>query len=255
MKETPLIFKNENQQIVGILHLPRIKKAPLIIMVHGWSGHRLGARNAFFVKFAREFQKNDFAVLRFDFRGSGDSAGKFEDQTTTSMLSDLDVVTNQISRFPEIDKNKIALIGYSQGGYISVLKAIKDNRIKCLVLWAGRISEYKDFSSKACQEEINRKGFILVGDYKVTLKYLTDSMKYHLLDSMRNFKVPICLIYGEADQIVRVSEGFKIFKRARGPKQLKILKDLNHIFSGEENQKEVLKISLTWLNRYLKDKK
>lgn len=255
MKEIPLTFRSDTQQIIGILHLPRIKKAPLVIIAHGWGGNRLGTWNAFFVKAAREFQKNNFSVLRFDFRGSGDSEGKFEDQTITSMLKDLENIITQISEFPEIDKEKICLIGHSQGGYISLLQAIKDKRIKCLILWVGRISDIKDLESKIQLEEIDRKGYFSFGDYKLTLKQVKDEIKYHLLDSIKNFKIPICLIYGEVDNLVPPSEGLKIFKKAKGPKQLKILKNLDHIFSGEENQKEVIKISLNWLNKYLKGRK
>jgi alpha/beta superfamily hydrolase len=71
MVELPLAFKSEGKQVIGILHLPKKKKSPLIILSHGWSGNKLGAWNAFFVKAVREFSKNGFAVLRFDFRGSG----------------------------------------------------------------------------------------------------------------------------------------------------------------------------------------
>ena len=70
MKEIPLTFKCENQQIVGMLHFPEKKgKIPLIVLVHGWSTNKLGTWNAFFVKAAREFSKK-YAVLRFDFRGT-----------------------------------------------------------------------------------------------------------------------------------------------------------------------------------------
>ena len=54
MKEIPLTFKCENQQIVGMLHFPEKKgKIPLIVLVHGWSANKLGTWNAFFVKAAR----------------------------------------------------------------------------------------------------------------------------------------------------------------------------------------------------------
>ncbi|MFH1462474.1 MAG: alpha/beta fold hydrolase [bacterium] len=252
MREIPLTFKSEGQQIVGILHFPKIKKAPLVIMAHGWSGNRLGTWNVFFVRAAREFSKKNFAVLRFDFRGSGDSEGKFENQTTTSMLKDLDNVISQISKFPEIDKNKICLIGHSQGGYISTLQTIKDKRVKCLILWAGRVSDYEDFVGKPYVAEILRKNYLLIDDYKVGLKYLKDSKKYHLFKDLKKFKVFLGLIYGEADNIVPPSEGLRLYQKVKALKELKILKWLTHDFLGEENQKEVIKISLDWLNKYLK---
>ena len=252
MREIPLTFKSGNQQIIGILHLPKVKKAPLLVMVHGWGGNRLGTDNAFFVKAARQFARKDFAVLRFDFRGSGDSEGKFEDQTITSMLRDLDSVISQSSKLPEIDKDKICLIGHSQGGYLSLLKASKDKRIKCLVLWMARTSDLKDFWSRTWLEEIKRRGYIVNYDYRIMQKYEKDSRKYSSLKAIKNLTVPTSLIFGEMDTFCPPSEGLRVFSIMKGPKQLKILPHLDHDFSGENNKREIIQISLIWLKKHLK---
>jgi dipeptidyl aminopeptidase/acylaminoacyl peptidase len=250
--EIPLTFKCENQQIVGILHLPRERrKVPLVILVHGWSANKLGTWNAFFVRAAREFSKNGFAVLRFDFRGSGDSEGRFEDQTITSMLKDLDAVITQASeKYPEIDNNKVCLIGHSQGAYISFLQATKDKRIKCLVSWMGRLSDLKEFWSKTRFDEINRKGYIYEWDYKITKKHVKDSLKYNLSKICKRIKIPTLFIYGESDDLVPPSEGIKFCKKIKSPKKIVIIKDLDHTFSGESVKMRVIRITLQWLKRY-----
>jgi dipeptidyl aminopeptidase/acylaminoacyl peptidase len=252
--EIPLTFECENQQIVGVLHLPKKKGGiPLVVLVHGWSANKLGTWNAFFVRAAREFSKNGFAVLRFDFRGSGDSEGKFEDQTITSMLKDLDAVITQVSeKFPQIDNKRVCLIGHSQGAYVSFLHAIKDERIKCLVSWMGRLSDLKEFWSKLWFDEIERKGYIYEWDYKITKKYVQDSLKYNLSKLSWRIKVPTLLIYGELDDIVPPSEGMKFYRKIKSPKKIVIVKYLNHTFSGEKAKKSVIRITLQWLRKWLK---
>jgi dipeptidyl aminopeptidase/acylaminoacyl peptidase len=88
------------------------------------------------------------------------------------MLEDLDNAIKAVSKFPEINKDKICLIGHSQGAYVSFLKAAKDKRIKCLVSWMGQMSDFTDFLGIAWFEEIERKGYYSYADYKVTKKYV-----------------------------------------------------------------------------------
>jgi dipeptidyl aminopeptidase/acylaminoacyl peptidase len=253
--EIPLTLECENQQIVGILHLPKEKrKIPLVVLVHGWSANKLGTWSAFFVKAAREFSKNGFAVLRFDFRGSGDSEGGFEDQSITSMLKDLDAVITQVSeKYPEVDNSKVCLIGHSQGAYISFLQATKDKRIRCLVSWMGGLSDVKDFWGKTWLEEIERRGYIYTWlDYKLTKKYVKDSLKYSLVKNYRRIRAPTLFVYGELDDSVPPSEGLKFYKKIKVPKKLVILKELDHVFSGEKVKKHVIRITLQWLNKWIK---
>lgn len=253
MRETSITITSGGQQVFGVLHIPaRRSKAPLVILVHGWSGNLLGTWNAFFVRTARAFARRGFAVFRFDFRGSGNSNGVFEQQNHSSMLLDLKNVVSQVSTHEGIDARRIALIGHSQGGYLSILHASRDRRIRALILWMGRTADIKDFWSKTTFDEIRRKGFTIWYDHKVIKKYADDSMKYHSEPALRKIKVPIGMIYGEADGVVPPSEGLRVMRYAKGPKRLNILKDLDHDFSGEKPKVMVIATTLGWLRRWLR---
>lgn len=253
MQEIPFTFRSARQQIFGILHLPVSKrKVPLVVLVHGWSGNLLGVWNAFFVKAARSFAKNGFAVLRFDFRGSGNSEGEFEDQTISSMLLDLKNVLDQITEHKAIDGNKVVLIGHSQGGYISILHAPNDKRVKAMILWMGRTADLKDFWSKTTFEDLERRGYAIWEEYKVlNKKYVADSAKYNSELALKKIRVPIGMIYGELDTIVPPSEGLRVQKLAKGKKEMTILNDLDHDFSGEKIQTKIINTTLGWLKKWL----
>lgn len=252
MKETPIIFTSNGQQLVGIFHTPKVSKSPLVILVHGWSCNRVGTWNAFFVRAAREFCKAGYAVLRFDFRGSGDSEGKFKDQTITSMLEDLRAVIDQTVKFQDIDAHKICLIGHSQGAYVSFLQALKDKKIKSLVSWMGRLSNLNEFWSKTWREELERKGYIIVKDYIINKNCFQDNLQYDLPGTISSLKIPSLFVYGDQDVIVPPSEGLKIYKTLKSPKKLTILPDLDHTFTGEAVKKKVISITLKWLKSNLK---
>jgi len=251
----PVIFRNKGQKIFGILHLPKDKgRVPLVVLCHGWGGNHLGTWNAFFNKAGRDLAKQGFAVLRFDFRGSGNSDGKFEDQTTTSMLSDLKAVIDQAVKQEGIDKNRIGLVGHSQGAYIALFHAAKDKRVKLLVSWMGRLSDYKDFASKMWIEEAKRRGFLPFREgYTIRYNiYIKDSFKYHSQEALRKLKMSFGLLYGEADDIVAIGEGERARKLARGKTEMKVLKELDHDFTGKPSiQDEVIKITSVWLKKWL----
>lgn len=248
----PIVFKNKGQEIFGILHTPKTeKKVPLVVLCHGWGGNHMGTWNAFFAKAGQELTKQDFAVLRFDFRGSGNSTGQFENQTITSMLSDLKAVIDQTVKQQGIDKNRIALVGHSQGAYVALFHAIKDKRVKAFISWMGRLSDYKDFTSKTWIDEAKRRGFLPFWAVKYNT-YVKDTFKYHSETALRKFKLPLGLLYGDADNVVPISEGERARKLAKGKTEMKILKGLTHDFTGKPGiEKEILAITEKWLKKWL----
>ncbi len=244
MIEKPVTFKCENEQIIGILHLPENQKFPLIIIVHGLNSNKLGP-HSFFVRAAREFAKNGFGVLRFDFRGSGDSEGNYENQTVTSMLKDLETVISNVSEIKGIEK--ICLIGHSRGAYISLLQASRDERIDCVIVWCGSVQE--EILKGVILDEIERKGYAIFRNFLITKKYVEDYLKYYL--DFKKIKVPVGLIYGELDDITYPSLGIKIYNLLECPKKLEILEDLDHFFTKQSAQEKVISITLAWLKEWL----
>lgn len=114
----PVAFRNMNQQIIGILHTPdNIKpgeKVPEILMLHGFTGNKTEAHRLF-VHVARNLSEHGFIVLRFDFRGSGDSDGGFEDMTLPGEVSDAERALTFLLRWRNINRDRVDVIGLSMG--------------------------------------------------------------------------------------------------------------------------------------------
>ncbi len=248
MKEVPLYFENERQKIFMIFNKGR-KSHPLIILVHGWSGNHLGTWNRFFVIAARYFARKGLNVLRFDFRGSGNSEGKFEEQTISSMISDLKAVMKYSLENFDFNRN-IILIGHSQGFYVSIFASYPIPEVRGLISWMGRVSDLKDFWPKMWFEEFERKGYLISEDFTISKKYVEDSLKYDSSKAVKKLNIPVLLIYGENDNIVPPSEAVKFKKMYKGKDlTLKIIPELNHDFYGNKIKTQVLKLTYNWIKK------
>lgn len=138
-------FKNTEAGITlaGTLTLPNGKgKFPAVILISG-SGPQNRNGEIFghkpFLVLSDYLTRNGIAVLRYDDRGVGKSEGKELAVTSTSadLVSDVQAAVSYLLKRKEIDKNKIGLIGHSEGGMIAPMMAAKSKDIAFLVLLAG----------------------------------------------------------------------------------------------------------------------
>jgi len=242
MKEEPFAVKIRGKQVVGMIHYAR-KDSPVAIICHGWFSHKLLPR--FLLYAARKMAESGITAIRFDFRGSGESEGRWEDQTITSMLEDLDAVINFATN--KLGNRKICVIGRSQGAYIAFLKAARNKRINCLVSWMGRMWDYEDL--KLALEEYKRKGYIYTSWARISGKYVRDSLKYRLKTEVKKIRTPALFIYGEKDDTVYPSSCLTIYRKLKAQKKLLIFNDLDHFFNGKDSKK-LLKETIAWIKRY-----
>lgn len=240
----------DGENVFGVLHSPANEnKHPLVLIVHGWSANRMGPAR-FFVDAARDLVEEGYAVARFDFRGSGDSSREFEEQTHTSMLEDLESVISELQDRENIDEDRVALIGHSQGGYISTLYA-GSNNIEALILWMARTTDLENWFSKPWKRELKRKGYYTYQGYKQTKEYYKDGLEYDAGEALRNIENPIGMIYGEMDETVPPSESQRVEENAAGETELEIMDYLDHLFHGEENQEAVKDQTREWLEKWI----
>jgi pimeloyl-ACP methyl ester carboxylesterase len=75
-----------------------------------------------------------YIVLRYDKRGVGQSGGRPESATLADYTEDLRAAIKFLGDRKDVDNKKIAVVGHSEGGAVSMLAAAKDNRIAALAL-------------------------------------------------------------------------------------------------------------------------
>ena len=253
--EKQINFRVNKEQIVGMLHLPENKgKVPAIIMCHGFTGDKVGPYPYLFVYMARYLASRGFAVLRFDFRGSGESEGKFEKQNIPSMLLDLDKAIEFISTQKEINSEKIGLVGHSRGGSVAIIKTSEDPRIKALVTWAAP-ANWDDIWQKAA-ENILKIGLIQISNLKETKKLVETDFKFNPITRWaEKVKAPWLIIHGSKDGVsqgsVPVDHAKKLCDASGKKAQLKIIEGAGHSFFEKESRKELFSSTVNFLKNNL----
>lgn len=94
-------------------------------------GHKI------FAVIADHLTKAGYIVLRADDRGMGKSTGIFNEATSEDFAIDVSNTVDYLLTRPEADKNKIGLIGHSEGGMIAPMVATKRNDIHFIILLAA----------------------------------------------------------------------------------------------------------------------
>lgn len=81
-------------------------------------------------------------IFFFDYRGGANNAvsdGKTTDMSIMTEKNDLNAVIDEVKTWSFVDKNKIAVMGYSQGGLVAALttserKDIQNKQLNAMVL-------------------------------------------------------------------------------------------------------------------------
>ena len=124
--EIPLVFEVQGSPVLGILHVPaEPARVGLIMVAAGGPQYHVGCCRQL-LTWARRFAHQGISVLRFDYRGMGDSGGEFRG-------------------FEHVDDD---LWVVSLGGIFRCgIRIVPRNRKHC-ARWAGDLHHlYHDFSS------------------------------------------------------------------------------------------------------------
>lgn len=134
MNETPYFFTHNEQQLFAVCHHPEgTAKKTGWVFCHPFAEEKLWAHRVF-VNMARELSTYGYPVLRFDYRGYGDSDGQFEDYTVDDQVGDIQAAVNELTnQHPELDA--IGLIGLRYGAVLATLAAKTNDKVSYLVLW------------------------------------------------------------------------------------------------------------------------
>lgn len=253
MKEFPVTFKSNGQQIVGIMHLPNKKNAPVAIICHGYFGAKSGA---FYIlsDAARELCRNGFAVLRFDYRGSGDSEGKFEDQRIKTVLEDFDTAMEFLKTIKDIDLSKIGVVGHSMGGTVAILSAKKHKDIKVIVAWAT-VADYKKLLwDEEWLEDATEKGYMdkYSFGYKIPLEKTTEMFNYDIIGTVKKLKIPMLFVHGDNDFDVPFSHSRWLFNETHEPKKLVKIDGAGHLLVPQEHRGKAIEETVKWFKKWLK---
>ncbi len=121
---------------------PKAKPArlPAVVLVGG-SGPTDRNETVFgipiFSQLANALAEAGYLVVRYDKRGVGQSGGRPEAATLTDYADDVRAVVKYLTDRKDVDDDRIAVIGHSEGAAVGMLAAKDEKKIRALVLIAG----------------------------------------------------------------------------------------------------------------------
>jgi len=243
-------------RLAGTLTLPRDRRGrvPAVVTITG-SGAQdrdeaipvvAGFRP--FRQVADTLARRGIAVLRMDDRGFGASEGDGGAATSRDFASDIAAAVAYLRARPEIDPDRIALVGHSEGGIIAPMVAVSDPRIRAVVLMAGtsrsgrRILEYqirfpldRDSTLTAAQRDsAYRAGWAEVDSLGARMPWLPYFIGYDPLPTARRLRQPVLIVQGGTDRQVTPDQAPELEAAIRGAGNrdvtMRVFPQLNHLF-------------------------
>lgn len=235
--EKKVEFKVGNEVLRGSLFVP-VGKGPFpgVIFYHG-----RGSNRGRYLEIGKQFAEKGIMALAFDFRGCGESDGKFPDQTQRMGIDDaragLEFLLSQ-----NVDKNRIGVMGTSFGGFVTAIIVPEFEFIKSIVLRVPAIfpEEIMDINV----EEIRKY------DYIEKEKWL-NSVAY---DGISKFKGDLLVIQSENDDVVHDWIVKNYYDRAinASKKELFVQKGAGHsLHATPDSLKEFYELTFNWFLKTL----
>lgn len=235
MKTEEVSFRSEGQRISGILHLPEREHPPCVIASHGLQSSKNSEK---YIALGERLAGEGMAMLRFDFRGVGESEGRMEDDTVSRRIVDLGSAIGFVRSHPGVG-NRIGLVGSSLGGYVTLIRGSMEKKISAIVIWATPF-HLDDLGSKKGSEEhpLPREAFF------------KDLPKHRLLPLLP--KVSDCLlIHGEKDEVVPVDQAWEIFHSLGAPKEIHVIEGADHRLTDPAHRQRAMDLTTEWFKKYL----
>lgn len=218
---------------------------------------------------ARKACEGGYASLAIDFRGCGESTGKFD--YGIGEQQDLRSAIDYLASRREVLSDSIFVVGHSLGGAVALYATQGDGRVKGLALWAtphdhaynvkkfitrnrGRLSYYVFLLSSYIDTIVDTSRLFHLEVYGISLRprYVREKMmRLNESEVVSKLNVPILVVVGSDDKFVSVEETKILFSAAEEPKQLLIIPSVGHAFQGKED--EVINKTIAWFDK-LKNK-
>jgi len=112
---------------------PNTPASRAVVLCHPLGEEKLWSHRVF-VTFARDMAAAGYAVLRFDYRGEGDSARRFEQTDLETRIDDTNLAVDTVRELKR-SVTSVTLLGLRFGAIVAATTAARRSDISSLVLW------------------------------------------------------------------------------------------------------------------------
>ncbi len=250
-----------SQTVEGILELPpdykKGDKVPLVVEIHGGPTTAMYFKLQYWIYGRTLLPARGYAVLCPNYRGSTGYGDKF----TTDLIgreNDLDVedILKGVDALVEqgiADPERLAVSGWSNGGYLTNCIITKTNRFKAAISGAGIVDAVMEWGSndEPAYTMVFKQGF----PWNAAEKYHRASPTYHL-DKVRT---PTLIHVGANDERCPPGQSRMLYRALKEynktPTELIVYPGEGHGIGKMSNRRAKMEWDLAWLDRYVLGKK
>lgn len=278
MIENKISFNSGDIRLAGTMTLPLEDGIfPCVLMIHG-SGPldrdentphmRIDAFNTI----ARHLAQNGVASLRYDKRGCGESGGSFDAAGFYDLAQDGMAAYRFLAAHKNVDKDKVFLLGHSEGSMIAPRICLSYPDVAGLILLGVQVKRLEDglkYQAQIITEDVKKgKGFARLINrivwklmrydpvktqqaiftkarntdkdsfrykgQKINAKWLREHIEYDPKYTMRNVSCPILSVTGDKDIQVDPQDAALVSDLAKGKVEYHILSNMTHILRSDD---------------------
>jgi len=225
--QTGIVINSDRYRLLGRLFLAQgDDPKPTALILHGIPGIEQNYDIALMLR------ESGWNSVIFHYRGCWGSEGNYVLKTIpTDVRAAVDFLSN--GTYPQIDSERLIVIGHSLGGWATVLGAVDDTRLRAVVAISAvtepREPPYFDvvyaeenFSpwlNGITPEEFDRQWKELDAEYSAVEQVARISPR------------PLLILHAEHDDDVPLSQSQALYECAKEPRQLVIHPEANHSFT------------------------
>jgi hypothetical protein len=252
IKEEKVYFTNsKGEKLCGVFSGP-IYFERLIVLCHGFLTSKDSSTN---LELTRLLNRANIATFRFDFYGHGESSG------TTSQITPTEAVDNLENAIKFVYENfsfaELGVCGSSFGGFISIIVASRDERIRRLALKSPVFNYYDALEILFGKEGLRRwkeMGFIIFEDasggaFRVGYDFYEDLKNFDTSKLSEKIKASTLIVHGTNDQLIPLPQSKNLYQHLRSEKRLEVVEGADHHYSDPSHWSLMVQLISDWLTR------
>ena len=237
----------EGITVSGRLYLPDEKaRYPVVCICHGIPASFPKFDNEGYPLLAERICQENFAVLIFNFRGTGASGGNFD---ILGWTRDLKAVIDYLCALPQVDKSHLSLLGFSGGAAVAIYVTSQDSRVSCVAACACPaeftfITEVDEPQSVV--EHFRGIGTIRDEGFPESAEEWLDGFRLvRPAECVAGIAPrPLLLVHGSGDETVDIHDAYRLYGKAGEPKHIIIVNGAGH---GLRQDERAVAIAIDWL--------
>jgi dipeptidyl aminopeptidase/acylaminoacyl peptidase len=285
--EERVSFASDGLKLAGVLRVPADRdpseRRPGFLVLHGFGSNKDGGVALVVARMLADF---GYVALRFDFRGCGESDGTRGRVICLEQVEDTKNALSYLATRPEVEPDRIGLLGNSFGAAVAVYSAGVDRRVAACISTGGWGDGEKKFRKQHASPEAwkrftsmmeeGRRRHTQTGESIMVPRYdivpippalrgnlSTGSIMefpFEVVESMYTFRAndvvgniaprPLLLLHPARDSVTPTEQSIDLFLHAGQPTDLHLVADVDHFMLAEGNTL-VINLVRDWLEKHL----